>query len=74
MQTESELADLCQAALDAESDWRYRGPEGRRAAYERFQQLVHTIAEKTGRSYEEAFNEAIEQWVKLHFCSMAGDG
>ncbi|HZD81167.1 MAG TPA: hypothetical protein VE646_14165 [Actinomycetota bacterium] len=74
MATDTELAELCRAALDAESDWRYRGAEGRRAAYERFQQLVRTIAEATGRSYEEAFNEAIEQWVKEHFCAVAGEG
>lgn len=68
MATEHVVQDLCREVMEAESDWRYRDAEGRHAAYERFQRLVHTIAEATGTTYEEAFNDAIEQWVKANFC------
>lgn len=71
MVTEEEITSLCKAALEAEDDWRSLGPEGRRAAYERFQHLLQTIADLTGRSYEDVMNEAIEDWIRVHFCSVA---
>jgi hypothetical protein len=73
MATENEIKALVESALEAENDWRYRGPEGRRAAYDRFQGLVSAIADLTGRPYEELLNEAIEEWVVEHFCSLGGD-
>jgi hypothetical protein len=72
MTTEKAVEELCREVMESESDWRYRGPEGRHAAYERFQRLVRAIAEMTGTTYEEAFNDAIEQWVKENFCEIKG--
>ena len=68
-----ELVELCKAALEQESDWRETGPEGRAAAFERFQQLLHTIADLTGRTYEDVLNDAVEEWVTVHFCSIEND-
>ena len=70
MSTDVEIETLCASVLEAESDWRFLGPEGRQAAYERFQQLLQNVAEMTGRPYEEVMNEAIEDWIRLHFCSV----
>jgi len=69
--TKAEVEALCKAALDEESHWRDAGPEGRKLAYERFQHLVHAIADLTGRTYEEVMNDAVEEWVTVHFCSTA---
>jgi hypothetical protein len=74
MAAQREITELAEAALEAESEWRYRGPDGRRSAYERFRELLNRIAELTGRPYEELFNEAIEEWVTLHFCSVPSGG
>ena len=71
MATVNEIPGLCKAVLEAENDWRSRGAEARRVAFKRFQELLHTIADRTGRPYEEILNEAIEEWVTLHFCSVA---
>ena len=73
MTAQTELVDLCKAALEQESDWRETGPEGRTAAFERFQQLLHTIADLTGRTYEDVLNDAVEEWVTVHFCSIEND-
>lgn len=72
MAKETEIAELCRVALEEESNWRETGPEGRKAAYERFQHLLHAIAELTGRTYEEVMNDAVEEWVTIHFCSTSG--
>lgn len=74
MTTRSEVEALCRAALDEESHWRDDGPDGRKAAYERFQHLVHAIADLTGRTYEGVMNDAVEEWVKVHFCETASEG
>jgi hypothetical protein len=74
MTEQTELVELCKAALEKESDWREMGAEGRAAAFERFQQLLHTIADLTGRTYEDVLNDAVEEWVTVHFCSIQGDG
>lgn len=66
-----EIKALCVECQEAEDDWRELGPEGRVEAYHRFQGLLQQIADLTGRSYEEVFNEAIEQWITVHFCEMA---
>ncbi len=73
MTAQTELVELCKAALEQESDWREAGPEGRTAAFERFQQLLHTIADLTGRTYEDVLNDAVEEWVTVHFCSIEND-
>ncbi len=67
---EAEIAELCKKALEEESDWREAGPEGRKAAFERFQHLLHSIADLTGRTYEDVMNDAVEEWVTIHFCSI----
>lgn len=72
MATEVEIAEVCRVALEEESHWRETGSEGRKVAYERFQHLLHTIADLTGRTYEEVMNDAVEEWVTVHFCSVAG--
>lgn len=71
MASQSEISRLVEEALEAESEWRYEGPDARRSAYERFRGLLDQIAELTGRPYEELFNEAIEEWVTLHFCAVS---
>jgi hypothetical protein len=71
MTTQTEITELCRVALEQESGWRDAGAEGRRETYERFQQLLHTIANRTGRTYEEVMNDAVEEWVRVHFCSAA---
>ncbi len=68
MSTDVEIVELCKTALEEESGWRTAGPEGRKAAYERFQELLRTIADRTGRPYEEVMNDAVEEWITLHFC------
>jgi len=68
--TSTAIEDLCRAALEEESNWREGGQESRRKAYERFQQLVHAIADLSGRTYEEVMNDAIEEWVTVHFCEL----
>ena len=68
--TGTDIETLCREALAEESNWREGGPESRRNAYERFQQLVHTIADRTGRTYEDVMNDAIEEWVTVHFCEL----
>ena len=73
MTAQTELVELCKVALEQESDWREMGPEGRTAAFERFQQLLHTIADLTGRTYEDVLNDAVEEWVTVHFCSIQSD-
>ncbi len=73
MTTRAEVEALCRAALDEEGHWREEGPEGRKAAYERFQHLVHAIADLTGRTYEDVLNDAVEEWVKVHFCETASE-
>ena len=73
MTAQTELVELCKVALEQESDWREMGPEGRAAAFERFQQLLHTIADLTGRTYEDVLNDAVEEWVMVHFCSIQSD-
>jgi hypothetical protein len=57
-------------AIDEESSWREGGVAGRRKAFERFQHLVHAIADLTGRTYEDVMNDAIEEWVSVHFCEI----
>ncbi len=69
MTTREEVESLCRAALDEETHWRDGGPEERAAAYERFERLVHAIADLTGRSYQDVMSDAVEEWVKVHFCS-----
>lgn len=71
MTIQTEIAELCRGALEEESGWRDTGTEGRKAAYERFQQLLHTIADLTGRTYEDVMNDAVEEWINVHFCSVA---
>jgi hypothetical protein len=71
MVTRAEVEALCRAALDEESHWREGGADERKAAYERFQHLVHAIADLDARSYEEVMNDAIEEWINVHFCSTA---
>jgi len=71
MEASKEIAALCREVLEAENDWRSRSDEARKAAYQRFQELLRTIAERTRRPYEEILNEAIEEWITLHFCSVA---
>jgi hypothetical protein len=71
--TRQEIEALCRAALDEESNWREGGEVERRAAYERFQHLVHAIADLSGKSYEEVMNDAIEEWVTVHFCDLPTD-
>ncbi|MGZ4104335.1 MAG: hypothetical protein ACXVQY_03645 [Actinomycetota bacterium] len=66
----NQITALAKAVLDAETDWRFRGAEGRRSAYERFERLLHAIADLTERPYEEVYNDAIEEWVTSHFCSV----
>lgn len=73
MTTDAELAELCRVALAEESGWRDMGSEGRRAAYERFQSLLHRIADLTGRSYEDVMNDAVEEWLTVHFCEVPTD-
>ena len=70
MTAQTELVELCKVALEKETDWREMGAEGRAAAFERFQQLLHTIADLTGRTYEDVLNDAVEEWVTVHFCSV----
>jgi hypothetical protein len=70
MTPQTELVELCKVALEKESGWREMGAEGRKAAFERFQQLLHTIADLTGRTYEDVLNDAVEEWVMIHFCSV----
>jgi hypothetical protein len=70
MTTPEEIAELCRAALEKESGWREGGTEERRAAFESFQRLLHAIAELTGRSYEDVMNDAVEEWVTVHFCEV----
>lgn len=70
MTTHAEIAELCRAALDKETGWREGGAEGRKTAYEGFQQLVHAIADLTGRTYEDVLNDAVEEWVMVHFCAV----
>jgi hypothetical protein len=71
--TQTQIAELCRVALEEESGWRDAGVDGRKAAYARFQQLLHTIADLTGRSYEDVLNDAVEEWIRDHFC-LVGDG
>jgi hypothetical protein len=71
MTTQAEVEELCRVALDEESGWREGGVEERRAAYFRFQQLLHTIADVTGRTYDEVLNDAVEEWIRVHFCQVA---
>jgi acyl-CoA reductase-like NAD-dependent aldehyde dehydrogenase len=71
MATRPEVEALCRAALAEESNWRDGGPEERRSAFERFQKLVHAIADLTGRTYEDVMNDAIEEWITVHFCETA---
>lgn len=73
MTTDKRIAELCRVALEEQNNWREGGPEGRKAAYDRFQHLVHAIADLTGRTYEEVMNDAVEEWVLTHFCSVSGD-
>jgi len=70
MTAQTELVELCKVALEKESGWREMGAEGRKAAFERFQQLVHTIADLTGRTYEDVMSDAVEEWVIVHFCEV----
>ena len=70
MATRAEVEELCCAALEEESNWREGGPVERKAAFERFQGLVHKIADVTDRTYEDVMNDAIEEWVKVHFCEL----
>ena len=65
---ESELEQLCSEAFEMQSDWRSRGVEGRREADKAFDQLLHRIAESTGRSYDEVKYEAVEEWIRDKFC------
>jgi len=71
MPTKAEIAELCRIALQEESDWREGGADGRRAAFDRFQTLVHSIADITGRTYEDVLNDAVEEWIRVHFCEVA---
>jgi hypothetical protein len=66
----ADIEELCRVALEEESNWREGGSESRRNAYERFQDLVRKIAELTDRTYEEVMNDAIEEWVTVHFCAL----
>lgn len=70
MPVDTEIARLCREALDAESGWRGMGAEGRKGAFDRFQHLLHEIAELTGRTYEDVLNDAVEEWLTLHFCAI----
>jgi acyl-CoA reductase-like NAD-dependent aldehyde dehydrogenase len=70
MATRTEVEQLCRAALEEESNWRDGDVEERKNAFERFQDLVHKIADVTGRTYEDVMNDAIEEWVKVHFCEL----
>jgi hypothetical protein len=70
MATRTEVERLCRDALDEEHRWREGTAEERKAAFERFQGLVHQIAEVTDRTYEDVMNDAIEEWVKVHFCEL----
>ena len=71
--SKEEISELCRNALEAEDGWRDGGPEQRLAAYHRFQELVRSIAELTGRSYEEVMSDAIEEWVRVHFCEIGAE-
>ena len=71
MTTQAELEELCRVALDEESGWRGGGVEERKAAFLRFQELLRTIADVTGRTYDEVLNDAVEEWIRLHFCQVA---
>jgi hypothetical protein len=73
MTTRAEVESLCKAALDEESSWREGGPDARKNAYDRFQHLVHAIADLTGRTYEDVMNDAVEEWVTVHFCSTSAN-
>lgn len=70
MTTRQEIESLCRAALEEESNWRDGSEEERKQAYEKFQHLVHAIADLTGRTYEDVMNDAIEEWVKVNFCEL----
>lgn len=70
MATREEVERLCRAALDEESNWREGGIDERKAAFARFEGLVHKIADVTDRTYEDVMNDAIEEWVKVHFCEL----
>jgi acyl-CoA reductase-like NAD-dependent aldehyde dehydrogenase len=67
------ISELCRSALEAEDGWRDGSPEQRIAAYHRFQDLVRSIAALTDRSYEEVMNDAIEEWVRVHFCEVGAE-
>jgi hypothetical protein len=73
MTTKAEVEALCKAALEEESSWREGGPDARKNAYDRFQHLVHAIADLTGRTYEDVMNDAVEEWVTVHFCSTSAE-
>jgi hypothetical protein len=73
MPVDTDIARLCREALDAESGWRGMGAEGRKGAFDRFQRLLHDIAELTGRTYEDVLNDAVEEWLTLHFCAIPSD-
>ena len=70
MTAETDIAALCRQALEEESGWRSMGLDGRRAAYDRFQRLIREIASLTGRTYEEVMNDAVEEWLTVHFCAI----
>jgi hypothetical protein len=70
MTADTDIAALCREALEQESGWRGMGAEGRKAAYDRFQHLLHEIAGRTGRTYEDVLNDAVEEWLTLHFCAI----
>jgi hypothetical protein len=71
MTTQAEVEELCRVALDEESGWRSGGVEERKAAFLRFQALLQTIADVTGRTYDEVLNDAVEEWIRVHFCQVA---
>jgi hypothetical protein len=73
MTTNTEVQTLCKAALEEESSWREGGADARKNAYDRFQRLVHEIADLTGRTYEDVMNDAVEEWVTVHFCSTSAE-
>jgi hypothetical protein len=73
MTADTDIAELCREALEEESGWRGMGADGRKAAFDRFQHLLHKIAELTGRTYEDVLNDAVEEWLTIHFCAVPGE-
>ena len=60
MTADSDIAELCREALEEERLAR-DGSRRAKGTPDRFQHLLHEIAELTGRSYEDVLNDAVEE-------------